>query len=117
MSRFPARILTLANGWVSDTRDFSIAVVSRAQALVQREQLKEELDGMRRRMEQHAEDMSVKMAQERDLVRKENKLERDELSNKVQLGEGVEKHTKIHSCAGKQNENQVFFLGGGGHVE
>ena len=53
------------------------------QALVQREQLKEELEGMRRRMEHHAEEMSSKMAAEREIVRKENKLERDDLNSKV----------------------------------
>ena len=54
-------------------------------ALVQREQLKEELEGMRHRMEQHTEEMSTKMAAEREIVRKENKLERDELNNKVHV--------------------------------
>ena len=34
-------------------------------------------------MEQHAEEMSSKMAAEREIVRQENKLERDDLQNKV----------------------------------
>ena len=34
-------------------------------------------------MEQHAEEMSSKMAAEREIVRQENKLERDDLNNKV----------------------------------
>ena len=45
--------------------------------------MKEELEGMRRRMEQHAEEMSSKMAAEREIVRQENKQERDDLNNKV----------------------------------
>ena len=45
--------------------------------------MKEELEGMRGRMEQHAEEMSSKMAAEREIVRQENKQERDDLNNKV----------------------------------
>ena len=45
--------------------------------------MKEELEGMRRRMKQHAEEMSSKMAAEREIVRQENKQERDDLNNKV----------------------------------
>ena len=50
---------------------------------MQREQLKEEVTGMRERMAQHAEEMAAKMAAERDLVRKETKIERDESNVKV----------------------------------
>ena len=64
-------------------------------ALVQREQLKEELEGMRHRMEQHAEEMSTKMAAEREIVRKESKLERDELNSKVKFGIGNKGHQLI----------------------
>ena len=38
---------------------------------------------MRTRMEQHVEDMTTKMAMERELVRSETKAERDNLNEKV----------------------------------
>lgn len=41
---------------------------------------------MRERMAQHAEEMAAKMAAERDLVRKETKIERDEANEKVLEG-------------------------------
>ncbi len=53
------------------------------QALVQREQLKEELTNMRKRVEEHTESMNTKMQEERELVRKETKIERNELNIKV----------------------------------
>ena len=53
------------------------------QALVEREQLREELENMKRRMEEHVEDMTRKMGQERELVRAETKAEREEMNEKV----------------------------------
>ncbi len=69
----------------NDQDDRIFSILGKMKALVQREQLKEELEGMRQRMVQHAEEMSVKMAEEREIVRTESKLERDDLNSKVYL--------------------------------
>ena len=53
------------------------------QALIQKEQLKEELSNMRDRMEEHVVEVTRKMTEERELARKENQQERDELNSKV----------------------------------
>ena len=53
------------------------------QALIQKEQLKEELSNMRDRMEEHVVEVTRKMTEERELARKENHQERDELNSKV----------------------------------
>ena len=55
------------------------------QALIQKEQLKEELSSMRERVEQHVVDVTRKMTEERELARKENRAERDDLNDKVTL--------------------------------
>ncbi|KAI0237435.1 hypothetical protein LSAT2_012032 [Lamellibrachia satsuma] len=59
------------------------AQLEQTQALVQREQLKEELVNMQLRIEEHAEQMQKKMTEERELVRKETAAEREELNTKM----------------------------------
>ncbi len=53
------------------------------QVIVQREQLREELAAMQRRLVDYTEEMQVKMAQERELARQETRVERTELNAKV----------------------------------
>ena len=53
------------------------------QALIQKEQLREELVNMRNRLEDHVEEITRKLSEERDLVRLEYKQEKEELTDKV----------------------------------
>ena len=55
-----------------------------SQSLVAREQVKEELVSMKRRMEEHVQEMTLKLTQERELTRKETGKERDALHAKVE---------------------------------
>lgn len=52
-------------------------------AQVQREQLAEELNNMKQRFDQHIQGAEVRIQQEREAVRKENKSVEDELNTKV----------------------------------
>lgn len=63
------------------------AQLEMTQALVEREQLKEELESARQRTAEHAEELLRKVQQERQLIRAETLQERDELRQQVsQLG-------------------------------
>ena len=59
------------------------AQLQQTQALIQKEQLKEELTSMRGRMEEHVVAITRKMTDERELARRETQQERDELEQKV----------------------------------
>ena len=59
------------------------AQLEMTQAMIEREQLKEELINMRKRMEEHVDEMTRRMQEERELVRLETKTEREELGGKV----------------------------------
>ncbi|KAL8589849.1 hypothetical protein ACOMHN_020852 [Nucella lapillus] len=66
----------------------SIALVEQAQleqteAMVQKEQLGEELSGMRERFEQHVRASQAKIQQERDAARQENQFLIDDLNKKL----------------------------------
>ena len=61
------------------------AQLQQTQALIQKEQLKEELTSMRGRMEEHVIAITRKMTDERELARRETQHERDELELRVRL--------------------------------
>ena len=60
-----------------------MVIMYHLQLIIQRDQLKEELMSIQSRVAEHAEDVMEKMAQERNIVRKEYKADIDELNAKV----------------------------------
>lgn len=59
------------------------AQLEQTQAMVQREQLAEELNNMKHRFDGHVQSMQQKISEERDLVRKESQAIIDELNAKI----------------------------------
>lgn len=77
------------------------------QALVEREQLKEQLSGMRERMEQHVAELHRKVDHERQIIRAETGLERDELHNQVGCDEQI--HPALFTARLIRNDDSPFI--------
>ena len=63
--------------------DVFLIAVHNFQALIEKEQLKEELIDMRQRMSEHVEHVTARLQQERDKARAESNTERDQLNKQV----------------------------------
>ncbi|ELU12898.1 hypothetical protein CAPTEDRAFT_223139, partial [Capitella teleta] len=89
------------------------AQLEMTQALVEREQLKEQLSGMRERMEQHVAELHRKVDHERQIIRAETGLERDELHNQVkELGKQL---AESQSQVDRLSRDKVNLMSEVGH--
>ncbi|XP_046364378.1 serologically defined colon cancer antigen 8-like [Haliotis rufescens] len=84
------------------------AQLEQTQAMVEREQLAEELANMRHRFEEHVMDSQRKMEMERDSVRKESRFLVDDLNNK--LKEATEKLTVIETRLEKVTRDKMSVM-------
>ncbi|KAL5009093.1 hypothetical protein ScPMuIL_014674 [Solemya velum] len=84
------------------------AQLEETKAQVQREQLAEELNNMKQRFDQHIQGAEVRIQQEREAVRKENKSVEDELNTK--LREMTEQQFAVRSQLEKVARDKMSLL-------
>jgi hypothetical protein len=75
-------VLMVSRNFLNDS-GFSVSIVVSVQAFIEREQLREELENMRGRFEEHVAQMQKIISDECELARREGQAVRDQLETRV----------------------------------